>query len=308
MTISGKLLDLMRAAPGSGRSTGALEPGTGLEMVRSLALIAALASVLLVSGCQQPYSGTEPPPDEAMVRAISEGKTPEKAAYDYFYPQVIEDYFPKMDSLGLGSKDWPDQLIDKKAAPKAAGTAKPSRGAEPVALTQQEALGRNTWMIWCAGNEGFWDWLSNNSYGASDILKVIDSRNRGTLFRDAGLINEPEMSAPGTPEPSDFGVWLSVPSDPKLRASRATYLNKAFGLLESGGRLYPGSYPTPAPAGKSATPASGGAATDPYASGYPPPEIYGLSSGVIRPRVALKSYGSATSEIEEAWSMDLLHV
>ncbi|MGP0062001.1 MAG: hypothetical protein ACLQGP_00180, partial [Isosphaeraceae bacterium] len=91
--------------------------------------------------------------------------------------------------------------------------------------------------------------------------------------------------APGTPEPSDFGVWLSVPSDPNLRTSRATYLNKAFGLLESGGRLYPGSYPTPAPAGKSATPASGGAVTDPYASGHPPPEIYGLSSGVIGLRV-----------------------
>ena len=145
------------------------------------------------------------------MRAISEGKTPEKAAYDYFYPQVIEDYFPKMDSLGLGSKDWPDQLIDKKAAPKAAGTAKPSRGAEPVALTQQEALGRNTWMIWCAGNEGFWDWLSNNSYGASDILKVIDSRNRGTLFRDAGLINEPEMTLRALPSRAISASGLASP-------------------------------------------------------------------------------------------------
>ena len=76
-------------------------------MVRRLVLIHAVASMLCVAGCQQPYSGGEPPPDAAMVRAIAEGKTPEKAAYDYFYPREIQDYFPKMDSLGPGRRTGP---------------------------------------------------------------------------------------------------------------------------------------------------------------------------------------------------------
>lgn len=253
--------------------------------MRRLALIPVIALVLSSPGCQNPYSGGEPPPDEAMVRAMNDKppKTVEQAAYDYFKPKEIDDYFKAMDTVGLpasGATDWPDQLLDKKLAGGTAGGA-PRRVVEALKLTEQEAFGRNAWMIWCAGNEGFWDWLANNSYGSTDFLKLLDSRNRGTLFRDAGLINEPEMIGPGTPEATDFGLWMSVPSDSKRRAGRTAYLTQAFAQIEAGKHPDAGGYGASPPSGGSGYPASGGGTYDFYASNEPPPGIYGLSSGVI---------------------------
>jgi hypothetical protein len=42
-------------------------------------------------------------------------------------------------------------------------------------FTPEEALGRNTWMVWTGGNEAFWDWLANNSFGTHDLLKSLSS-------------------------------------------------------------------------------------------------------------------------------------
>src|SRR5262249_16047046 len=184
------------------------------------------------------------------------------------------DYFQDMDAVGgpapdaKNAKDWPDQLLDRRPT----GRDAPKRVVASPKLTPQQAFGRNAWMIWCAGNEGFWDWLANNSYGSTDFLKLLDSRDRGTLFRDAGLINEPEMIGPGTPEETDFGVWLSGPSDSKRRANRDDYLRQAVGGSEAGKHADEGGY---------GYPASGGGFYDPYKSNEPPPSIYGLSSGVI---------------------------
>ena len=41
--------------------------------------------------------------------------------------------------------------------------------------TRDEILGRNTWMAWTGGNEAFWDWLANHSYGTFDLLKTLSS-------------------------------------------------------------------------------------------------------------------------------------
>ena len=197
---------------------------------RRVTLIPILALVLTAPGCQQPYSGEEPPPDEALVRAMNENppKTVEQAAVDYFKPKEIDDYFKDMDTLSLppkGTKDWPDQLLDKPSA--VAGATK--RVVEIPKLTDQEAFGRNAWMIWCAGNEGFWDWLANNSYGSTDFLKLLDSRARGTLFRDAGLINEPEMVGPG-------GSWGNRFRSLVERPQRFEATRQSSRVLEAGVR------------------------------------------------------------------------
>jgi hypothetical protein len=42
-------------------------------------------------------------------------------------------------------------------------------------FTQEEILGRNTWMAWAGGNEAFWDYLANNSFGTLDLLKTVSS-------------------------------------------------------------------------------------------------------------------------------------
>lgn len=44
-----------------------------------------------------------------------------------------------------------------------------------IDLTPAQVRGRNTWMIWTGGNEAFWDYLANNSFGTFDLLKVISS-------------------------------------------------------------------------------------------------------------------------------------
>src|SRR5450432_3516442 len=60
-----------------------------------------------------------------------------------------------------------------------------------IELTEDEIKGRNTWNLWCAGDEQFWERMSRESYGQIDLLKTIDSRNRLNRFKSTGLINEP---------------------------------------------------------------------------------------------------------------------
>src|SRR5260370_37074574 len=60
-----------------------------------------------------------------------------------------------------------------------------------IKLAPDEIKGRNTWNLWCGGNEQFWDRVAREELGLFDLLKMIDSRNHGRRFKDLGLINEP---------------------------------------------------------------------------------------------------------------------
>ena len=51
-----------------------------------------------------------------------------------------------------------------------------------VALSPNEAAGRNTWILWTGGNQAFWDYLANHSFGTLDLLKTADSRYRYRRF------------------------------------------------------------------------------------------------------------------------------
>src|SRR5436190_22540123 len=44
-------------------------------------------------------------------------------------------------------------------------------------LALDEIQGRNTWMVWSAGNDRFWDWMARQSGGSFDLLKVVGSYN-----------------------------------------------------------------------------------------------------------------------------------
>ena len=44
-----------------------------------------------------------------------------------------------------------------------------------VPLTPEEIKGRNTWIVWSAGNDRFWDGLSITGFGALDFLKTMSS-------------------------------------------------------------------------------------------------------------------------------------
>src|SRR5690606_30168051 len=75
-----------------------------------------------------------------------------------------------------------------------------------VELTPNEAAGRNTWILWTAGNQAFWDYMANNSFGTLDLLKTADSRYRYRRFDYYGLMNDPDCEA--ATEPDQYGLYL----------------------------------------------------------------------------------------------------
>jgi len=85
-----------------------------------------------------------------------------------------------------------------------------------IELTEDEIKGRNTWMLWTAGNQAFWDYLAGDSFGNLDLLKTLSSYpggqyyyNRDNRFTYLGLMNEPGCRKP-TQETTakHHGLWL----------------------------------------------------------------------------------------------------
>ncbi|MDF0676494.1 MAG: hypothetical protein P0120_19495 [Nitrospira sp.] len=93
-----------------------------------------------------------------------------------------------------------------------------------VALSREEIQGRNTWLIWTAGNDRFWDRLAIASFGNLDFLKTLSSHPSLKFSRDnrwhyLGLVNEPCFEKATGPDPTRYGLWLDqrrhdCPSDP----------------------------------------------------------------------------------------------
>ena len=79
-----------------------------------------------------------------------------------------------------------------------------------IALAAAEVRGRNTWLMWTAGNQAFWDYLAARSFGRFDLLKMIDSRRRARRFAIYGVMNEPGSAAATGPD--QFGLWIDRPA------------------------------------------------------------------------------------------------
>jgi len=77
-----------------------------------------------------------------------------------------------------------------------------------IALSDDETKGRNTWLLWTAGDQTFWDRMARQAYSLSDLLKTVDSRQRNTRFHDMGLVNQPGFQ-PAT-QPDEYGLWLDT--------------------------------------------------------------------------------------------------
>ena len=84
-----------------------------------------------------------------------------------------------------------------------------------LALTPQEVTGRNMWLVWSGGNDRFWTGMTDYTFGAFDLLKIISSHpsqgySRTNRWDHFGLVNEPCFeNAPG-PDKSHRGLWLDV--------------------------------------------------------------------------------------------------
>jgi hypothetical protein len=116
------------------------------------------------------------------------------------------------DAGGRQPKDFPE-LADDVFRPMDGG----------VALSPDEIKGRNTWNLWCAGTEQFWERMSRESFGLIDLLKTIDSRERSTRFKQLGLINEPGYKQASKPD--QFGLWI----DEAVEAEPVAIDSKVYG-------------------------------------------------------------------------------
>jgi hypothetical protein len=125
------------------------------------------------------------------------------------------------------------------------------------------AYGRNTWMMWCAGNEGFWDWLAQEGYGFLDLLHVVDSRGRDHRFRDYGLVNQPGMKSRTSPGP--FGLYLDT-VEKQLSGPPGAYAERDAGN-QSNEQRYSGGQPYDFRWQTAEYPDSDG--VDPFVYGYP---------------------------------------
>jgi hypothetical protein len=94
-----------------------------------------------------------------------------------------------------------------------------------VALSPEEIRGRNTWLVWTAGDDRLWDGLGVTSAGAVDFLKVVSShpsqrysracdparladKSCGNRWEYFGLVNEPCFEKPTGPDPARWNLWL----------------------------------------------------------------------------------------------------
>src|SRR4051812_17398292 len=142
--------------------------------------------------------------DEPMGGKTLQG-TPVTPRVPECFPAESRDLFWEMDMVpGL-----PDA---------ANGTTRPLQplnfdidGDGKLSNLERDAIrGRNTWVMWCGGNEGFWDWLTQNGYGITDFLILIDSRKRQERFETAGLINQPGFDQ--NLQKNSLGLYLDKPS------------------------------------------------------------------------------------------------
>jgi hypothetical protein len=95
------------------------------------------------------------------------------------------------------------------------------QGPKPLQLDPEEIKGRNAWVLWAGGNQGFWDWIARHGYASVDPLKIIDSEERGKRFAKAGLISEPDMRPPTKEETQKaFGIRYDRPDEAKHHVER----------------------------------------------------------------------------------------
>jgi len=106
-----------------------------------------------------------------------------------------------------------------------------------IALTPDEIRGRNTWMMWAAGNQAFWDHMSQHSYGMTDLLRLVDNRvlPRSRRLIEAGMVNEPGFAAAGAP--GEYGLHLDVAKGPATAGVAPAIYGYPSGVI--GLRLFP---------------------------------------------------------------------
>ncbi len=137
-----------------------------------------------------------------------------------------------------------EPIDDAKAAGKTtadfpqitADVFKPMDGG--IELSPAEIMGRNTWNLWTGGNQYFWDRIAREGYGLIDLLKMLDSRKRGSRHVDLGLVNEPGFKQAGDEDTKDtYGLYLDKRIEPEPPDVDPKIYGYSTGVM--GFRLFP---------------------------------------------------------------------
>ncbi len=88
-------------------------------------------------------------------------------------------------------------------------------GITPDAAVKAAIRGRNTWVLWSAGNDRMWDELSRVSAGTIDFLKTLSNHpilaySRDNRWEHMGIVNEPCFKRGTSPRADRYGLWLDV--------------------------------------------------------------------------------------------------
>ena len=140
-------------------------------------------------------------------------------------------------AIGLGSPARAQAVIDEARQAGRAAQTFPAADEDyfhdmdgGIQLTPDEVKGRNMWLVWTGGNDRLWDKLTNLTFGAFDLLKILSSSpglkySRDNRWNYFGLANEPCFTKATGPDPQHYGLWLdqrspNCPPDPFANAAK----------------------------------------------------------------------------------------
>lgn len=149
-----------------------------LECGRSKLLLVLFILIVITVAAYSIHWYGKPRPGHVLDEALLAGRAPSS------FPAADEDYFHDMDG--------------------------------GIKLEASEIQGRNTWIVWTAGNDRLWNQLIYNSAGALDFLKTLSSSNpnlpnnlgRDTRWQYLGLVNDPCFEKATGPDSQRWGLWL----------------------------------------------------------------------------------------------------
>ncbi|HXO19232.1 MAG TPA: hypothetical protein VOA87_04820, partial [Thermoanaerobaculia bacterium] len=154
--------------------------------------------------------------------------------------------------------------------------------------TPADVRGRNTWLVWGGGDEAFWDWLANNSFGTFDLLKTLSSypcspeqEARAKAYETEYVKTHPAIEgegAHGQPGGAPGGGYAGVPAQGQAGGGYGGKPGEAYAPAGSYGSPPAGSNGT-APAGYASTPAAGYGSTPAASYGSTPAAGYGQGGG-----------------------------
>jgi len=144
------------------------------------------------------------PPDEPQGGRTELG-TPITHRIEPCYPAEDRNLFWEVDQVASGPNGALEPLKYN------------TDGQPGITDEQRNAIrGQNTWMLWGEGNEAFWGWLQERGYGLADFLILLDSRRRGSRFKEDGLVNQPGMESQTDPAKRILGLYLDQAAGDKI--------------------------------------------------------------------------------------------